>query len=264
MGRYRRLNRRAPYPDWRQWVSFPRIYSTTESSTGGSGLQRTSQLTGLGSAFTSFFWCVRLRGMDIVKRNRLFSLFDSFDGVGRIGSGVGNDVSTVPGSVGVSGFEPLGLTVQVNTGRSVITVTDYEYVIACGLDGATGAMRMARHCFGWERGATDRVGGVVPQPITPPTPSMVCTGDEWGLFSGNYKYSGQVAFTWLHMASDSSAYVDVWDKDVQAMLLTDPTTWTFPSPLVWFQGNAAHWNSGVNRGTGGNFFVNPGCEVADV
>jgi hypothetical protein len=260
----RRRPRYSPAADWRQWVRFRRVLSATGDLgvLDGSGLHRYTALTGQPNPFTSATLVWRLRNMDNSRRNVIVRGWDQLTVNATFSSATGS-INDTNGPQANFQARDDGAVLQFNTGLQGWVAGPDEALYAASVDGTSGKMQGWIHRHGWREG-DNLVGGVIPTPIVYPTPAMMNSADQWELFGLNYFYGGDAALVWLAMASDSSAFVDLSVASTRRMLENDPSTWTgMPTPLIWFQGDAAHWNSGVNRGTGGDFLVKAGTEVTD-
>jgi len=255
-------------PDWVNFVREPTSYAVAATS----GLVRGDYLTGQPTVFDSALFAMRVRYIPRNVRKRYFhgfadAAFDSFN----VGGGSVNDPaglsgiscsSTVQGSPFVPTPTPINFAAA--TGYDVQSLSR-EFIWAFSVDGNTGAMHTAIYEYGWQYWTSGYVPGGVNEdvPTLYPTPSMVLDCNRWHVGGSNYGLSGQVAFMWWRASNDSASFVDLTVEANRRMLESNPETWTFETPLVWFQGKAAEWNAGTNRGTGGNFTMNaPG--VTDV
>jgi len=243
------------------WVQMPRIMGGNYGE--GSGLHRMSPLTGQTGTFTSLTWVMRIRNPDFTERNRYWNCESTLTNYLHAQSGSRSTVlDGFPVRIGMNGSDDFG-NLQFSHGVIVEGRADHrEYIIAGALEGTAGTMKGTYRIWEWKNptpSANDN--GVGPEY---PTAGMTLDGDYWGIGGHNYHVQAEWAYFWLAFADDASAYVDVQDPDVQAEMEGDPTDWTlFPTPQIWFQGPASEWNSGVNRGTGGDFYVNAGCEFKD-
>lgn len=243
------------------WVQMPRVMGTTYGE--GSGLHRMSGLIGQTGTFSSLVWVMRMRNPDFSRRNRYWNCESTSTNYLHAQSGSrGTELDGFPVEIGMNGATDFGV-LQFSHGPIVESCeTGREYILAGALDGSTARMKATYRIWEWKNPTPSaNPGGGGPQY---PSPGMTLDGDYWGIGGHNYHLATEIAYFWLAFADDDSAWVDVQDPDVQAEMEGNPEDWTlFPSPAIWFQGRAAEWNSGVNRGSGGDFFVNPGCEFLD-
>ena len=244
-----------------QWVRFEP--SSGADITEGSGLWRNLPFTGEPATIDSVFAAARVRRVDTSRRNR----FMRSDYLNFSSSAYFNLASAdTPGSEGLvvtSGHSATATPFPASpddfaAGFATLSSAD-EYILAFSACGSTGAMTGCHFKFGFENEAF-RSFGVVNHPVTYPSSAVMTLLDTevFCLFGDNYKFRGEAAWAWFHAASDASAYVDLSDQAQGArnFLLGDPEDWTLPTPLLHFQGPASEWNTGVNRGSGGNFTIN--------
>jgi hypothetical protein len=243
-------------PDWVHVTREPSDW--VQSAT--SGLYRDAYLTGQPTTFDSAFFAMRVRYVPRNHRKRYFWGYSS--GSGYVMFNVGGSSTADP--AGKSGVNSTGKVINVppptaynfagNTGYDVQS-EGREFIWAFSVNGSTGAMHTAIFEYGWQVWTSGYVTGGVDQNIAPVYPSlnMDLDCDYWRIFGENYGFQGDAAYVWFRASDDTASFVDLTDKANLAMLQDNPEDWTFATPLVWFQGNAAEWNSGVNRGTGGDF-----------
>lgn len=256
----RRLKPKAPggyQPDWVRFV--PEAGATYAD---GSGLVKYLPFTGQPATIDSVFAAVRVRSVNNKRRNRLMWADNVTQSNTALFNLASSDVVGSEGKVIVTAHDSTVFPFPTEPdafAASFANIDDgSEYILAFSCCGSTGAMTAVRWKWGfWNRAFEG--GGVVNHPVTYPSSSAMTILDTeaFMLFGGNYKFQGQAAWAWFHVASDASAYVDLSDQAGKArdFLLDDPETWTLPTPLLHFQGPASEWNAGTNRGSGGNFLI---------
>lgn len=258
----RRPPLRTPGADWRQWVSAARVLGAGTLGVGdGSGLHRLSALIGQPDPYSSATLVYRVRNVGTaLERNVILRAWDTNTLNVSLNSALAAEDDPSGPHVAFNSRTDSGV-LQFYTGLQSWAAGPDEILYAASIKPGVLTGWANRH--GWRLG-DNLTGGITPAPPQNPTSNMQLSADQWELLGSNYHFSGDVAFIWLALASDSSAYVDVNDRAVRDMLEGDPTTWTgLPTPIIWFQGPASEWNSGVNRGTGGDFFVNADTPLRD-
>lgn len=241
-----------------EWVSFANVRTTDDPTlTWGSGLYRDAQLTTQHDPFNSLTVIWRVRNMCYQRRTRFWSAEhrpgDPLESILNVSSGSGSeDDGTGNPAAGLSGFDSGAVSQLIHGAFSGKLREQTEYVLACSLDATTGAMISAVLEYQWRAGVYV-VAGLSQLPIKYPEPDLELTANLWWVFGGNYKFAGQAGYFWLRHAADDSAFMDLTDSSVLAALRGNPEDWSYGTPDIWFQGTAAEWNSGVNRGGGGDF-----------
>ena len=249
-----------------QWVNFARQPADPLIS-ATSGLSRTQALTGQPLEFDSAFVALRVRYVPRDHRLRLVQAQQTGSGaiyfnVGGSSTADAAGKSKLVTSSNVGGTPPVALGFFADTSYD-LQRDARETIFAFSVNGSTGAMHTAIFEFGWQVWTSGYVTGGINQNIAPvyPTLNMTQDSNQWDLFGDNYGFWGDAAWLWFRHTNDLTSFVDLTLPANLALLLGDPTNFTFATPDIWFQGNAAEWNSGVNRGAGGNFVM--GFPVTD-
>jgi hypothetical protein len=226
-----------------------------------SGLYRDANLTGMPNPFNSVFFAIRVRNMHLNTRTRYIQGASDAGSVA-FNMGGGTDGDAFGRSCGISSnsyltFPPVFWQFSTGGFMGFEMQEDREYIVAFSANGQTGQMTTMFFDFSWHQGLV--VTGGVEATIPPTYPSADMYADPsctWKLCGANYGFNGEVAYIWYACEADTSAWVDLTTAANLEALKGNPEDWTFPSPLIWFQGDAAHWTSGANRGSGGDFYSN--------
>lgn len=254
------------------WVRSPVLQQVSESEYGADnpvsqGLSRFDKLVGQPSTLTSAFVVMRVRNCRRGARRYLWGTYPS-TASGPLAEGFsvsggprfGRPISTVGVTSGTGTRVSPGVfnpPPQWFSGDYVGRWTDRELIFAYSMDGTTGEQRGALFQYGWQNqiGFDDASGGGDLDKVAPTANMAFSSAADmyWHVAGFNYGLDGEIAYIWCHLADDDSAWVDVWSDSVQRDLMGNPEGWTFDTPQIWFQGDAAEWNSGVNRGSGGDF-----------